>query len=338
MLYDNIAIVGLAHVDAPIELASAAIEDQLSETMTRLNIHQGLLEGLSGIKSRRLWEEGFKPSDAATLAAEKALEESGVDRNDLGILINSSVCRDYIEPSTACIVHGNLNLPSACLNFDMGNACLAFINAMDVVSGMIAQGRIKMGMIVDGESSRNVLDATMKRLKNPELTEAAFRENFATLTLGSGSAAIILGSAEAFPDAPRYRGGVHLAATEHSQLCLGTEESMKTDTKKLLIHGLELAGKTFAKATQTMGWSPSELDELVLHQVSKVHTEQLCAMLGLDVEKALKIYPTHGNVGPASVPIVLSKAVEAGRVQKGSRVGLLGIGSGLNCSMCEVNW
>ena len=80
MLYDNIAIVGLAHVDAPIELASAAIEDQLSETMTRLNIHQGLLEGLSGIKSRRLWEEGFKPSDAATLAAEKALEESGVDR------------------------------------------------------------------------------------------------------------------------------------------------------------------------------------------------------------------------------------------------------------------
>ena len=87
-----------------------------------------------------------------------------------------------------------------------------------------------------------------------------------------------------------------------------------------------------------MGWSPSELDELVLHQVSKVHTEQLCAMLGLDVEKALKIYPTHGNVGPASVPIVLSKAVEAGRVQKGSRVGLLGIGSGLNCSMCEVNW
>ena len=60
---------------------------------------------------------------------------------------------------------------------------------------------------------------------------------------------------------------------------------MKTDTKKLLIHGLELAGKTFAKATQTMGWSPSELDELVLHQVSKVHTEQLCAMLGLDVEK-----------------------------------------------------
>ena len=49
MLYDNIAIVGLAHVDAPIELASAAIEDQLSETMTRLNIHQGLLEGLSGI-------------------------------------------------------------------------------------------------------------------------------------------------------------------------------------------------------------------------------------------------------------------------------------------------
>mgnify|MGYP001273214317 FL=1 len=338
MLYDDIAIVGLAHVDAPIEIASAAIEDQLSETMSRLNIHPGLLEGLSGIRARRLWEEGFKPSDAATLAAKKALEASGIDKSDLGILINSSVCRDYIEPSTACIVHGNLQLDPRCLNFDMGNACLAFINAMDVVSGMIGQGRIKMGMIVDGESSRHVLNATLNRMKDPNLTDAEFRENFATLTLGSGSAAIILGSTRDFPDAPRYRGGAHLAATQHSQLCLGTEEKMKTDTKKLLIHGLELAGQTYAKASEALGWGPNTLDELVLHQVSKVHTDQLCNLLGLDTEKALKIYPTHGNVGPASVPIVLSKAVEAGRVQKGHRVGLLGIGSGLNCSMCEVAW
>lgn len=338
MLYDDIAIVGLAHVDAPIEIASAAIEDQLSETMSRLNIHPGLLEGLSGIRARRLWEEGFKPSDAATLAAQKAIGSSGIDKNDLGVLINSSVCRDYIEPSTACIVHGNLKLDPACLNFDMGNACLAFINAMDVVSGMIGQGRIKMGMIVNGESSRHVLNATLERMKDPSLTDAEFRENFATLTLGSGSAAMILGSARDFPDAPRYRGGVHLAATQHSQLCLGTEEKMKTDTKKLLIHGLELAGQTYAKASEALNWGPNTLDELVLHQVSKVHTDQLCALLGLDIEKAVKIYPTHGNVGPASVPIVLSKAVEAGRVQKGNRVGLLGIGSGLNCSMCEVAW
>ena len=69
-----------------------------------------------------------------------------------------------------------------------------------------------------------------------------------------------------------------------------------------------------------------------------MHTDQLCATLGIDSERCYKIYPEWGNVGPAGVPLTLSMAVEAGQIKKGDRVALLGIGSGLNCSMSELIW
>ena len=60
--------------------------------------------------------------------------------------------------------------------------------------------------------------------------------------------------------------------------------------------------------------------------------------LAIDPRKVLTVFPEFGNVGPASVPIALSKLKEMGRLEKGKRVALLGIGSGLNCSMAEVVW
>ena len=137
MHFKNVVIQSLAAVEAPIRLTSAEIEKRLEPTLQRLGIRGNLLEEISGIKARRIWEEGTQPSDAATLAAEKAIEESGIDRSRIGVIINTSVCRDYLEPSTACIVHGNLGLAPHCLNFDVGNACLAFLNGMDVAARMI---------------------------------------------------------------------------------------------------------------------------------------------------------------------------------------------------------
>src|SRR3546814_5659011 len=77
------------------------------------------------------------------------------------------------------------------------------------------------------------------------------------------------------------------------------------------------------------------MDEFVSHQVSKVHTAAFVKAMGIDSKKVLTIFGEHGNIGPASVPIVLSKLREMGRLKKGDRVALLGIGSGLNCSRSE---
>jgi len=76
----------------------------------------------------------------------------------------------------------------------------------------------------------------------------------------------------------------------------------------------------------------------VIHQVSAAHTDRFVEMLGADPRKIFAIYPRFGNIGPAAIPITLGKARDAGRLRRGARVALMGIGSGLNCSMMEVVW
>lgn len=338
MNFENLSILSVRHVDAPHVITSSEIQNELSETMGRLGLPPNLLEGIAGIHERRFWNEQTQPSDAATMAAEVALEAADLDRNLLGMLINTSVCRDYIEPSVACLVHGNLKLPDTCMNFDVGNACLAFFNGIEIIGNMIERGQIDYGMVVDGESSRFLIESTIERLKRPDVDQETFREEFASLTTGSGAVAMILARSDLAPDGHRFRGTYSLAATEHNRLCLGQVDRGVTDTKGLLVAGVQLSKETWAGAQEHLGFNENDVDEYCLHQVSQRHAEQLAANLEIDLEKALLIVDRFGNIGPASVPIVMSKAVDLGRIQSGDRVVLAGIGSGLNCTVGEVIW
>lgn len=338
MIYKHVAIASVAHVEAPIRLTSTEIMARLQPTLDRLGIRDNLLEEVAGIHERRVWDGPVMPSDAATMAAQKALAESGIPHENIGILINTSVCRDYMEPSTASIIHGNLGLSDTCQNFDVGNACLAFLNGMDIAARMIERGDIEYALIVDGETSNEITERTIQRLLQPDVTAEQFRNEFASLTLGSGSAAMVMARAELYPNGHRFIGSVTRAATNFSHLCRGNFDRMVTDTRTLLVEGLKLAAKTFQAARAALGWAVDEIDEFAIHQISKVHTSAICDLLGIDPKKVLFLFPEFGNIGPASVPIALSKLKQAGRLQKGKRIALLGIGSGLNCSMAEVVW
>jgi acyl-CoA:acyl-CoA alkyltransferase len=330
--------VGLSYVDAPERVRSSEIERRLAPASERLGQRLDLLTLLTGIVERRFWPEGTAPSEVAAQAGELALAEAAIDRSRVGVLVSTSVCKDYLEPSVASIVHGQLGLSPRCLNFDVGNACLAFLNGMQIVGNMIERGQIDYGLIVDGEGSRYAVEQTVGRMLSPGCDAQQFRDNFATLTLGSGAAAMVLARRDLHPYAPRVVGDVSLAATQHNHLCRGQADKMVTDAAGLLVAGLEVARRTFAQAQEELGWKTGSLDELVLHQVSAVHTTKFAEMLEADPSKIFAIYPDFGNVGPASIPIVLGKLRDAGRLRPGSRVGLMGIGSGLNCSMMELLW
>jgi 3-oxoacyl-[acyl-carrier-protein] synthase-3 len=338
MRFGTVSIFGIAHVDAPNRVPSEEIEERLAPTLRRLGMRSDLIRDLSGIMERRVWDDGVQPSDAAAQAGELAIANAGIDKDRLGILVNTSVCRDYIEPSTACIVHSKIGLPETCMNFDLGNACLAFINGMDMVGNMIEQRQIDYGIVVNGESSKFSTEKTIEKLLDPEVDEETFRSNFATLTLGSGSAAMVLGRSDLGDGGHPFLGGVNLAATEHNRLCYGQVEGMVTHGHELLTAGLGLAARTWKKAVDELGWRIEEFDHCVLHQVSKIHTEQFCDIVGLDIDSVYRLYPHFANIGPAGVPIVLSKLDDEGRLNRGDRVALMGIGSGLNCTMAELRW
>jgi acyl-CoA:acyl-CoA alkyltransferase len=339
MLYQHVSIDTVAHVEGPVRLTSAEMIRWLEPAVRRLGIPAGvLLEEVAGIRARRLWDAGTRVSDAATMAARKALAASTVPADRIGVLINTSVCRDYLEPSTASVVHGALGLPGGCANFDVGNACLAFLTGMELAGRMIEHGDVEYALIVDGEASNEITERTVERLNSADATAEQFRREFASLTLGSGAAAMVLGRSALLPYGHRFRGAVSLAATAYSHLCRGTMDRMVTDGGALLDEGLKLAATTYRMADEAFGWVGGEIGEFAVHQVSKVHTDALVEALGIDPAKVLALYPEYGNIGPASVPVALSKLDELGRLRPGTRVGLMGIGSGLNCSMAEVVW
>ncbi len=338
MRFDNVQILSVSHIDAPHPEGSDEIETMLEATMKRLGVPPGMLERFSGIKSRRQFDEAMPPSQAATTAGEKAIEAADIDKDRIGVVVNTSVCRDFVEPSTASVVHRNLGLSPTCLNFDISNACLAFINGMEMVSNMIEQKQIDYGIVVNAENTKHAVQSTIDRLSRPDASWESFRDAFATLTLGSGAVAMVLARAQGIAGEHRFIGGVNLAATQHCRLCYASVDSMVTNAKKLLNHGMELAFKTWSKAREALAWTPDNIDHFIIHQVGKAHTERFARTLGIDLAKIFRLYPNHGNIGPAGVPIVLSKLVEEGRLESGDRIALMGIGSGINCTMSEIVW
>lgn len=338
MLFSNVSIVSIAHVDAPHRVSSRELEGQFLPALQRLGVAPGLLETLTGVQARRFWDLDTPPSHGAAHAGRLALDRAGLPHNAVGLLINTSVCRDFIEPSTASIVHARLGLPPECANFDVSNACLGFLSAMEIASTWIEKGAIQYALLVDGENARYVVDQTVRRFLTPAFDRDLFRKHLATLTLGSGAAAMVLGPASRHPDAPRYRGAVQLADTSQNHLCRGQVDGMETDTGGLMNAGIALAQRTAAHAAHVFGWGERRDDEVIMHQVSRPHTDRIISTLELDPARVHILYPEYGNVGPASIPILLSRAMEQGALLPGARARLLGIGSGLNCAMGEIHF
>ncbi|RKS80313.1 3-oxoacyl-[acyl-carrier-protein] synthase-3 [Motilibacter peucedani] len=331
----NTALVAVAALEGPVVVTSDEIDARLAESMTRLKLRPGTLRALTGISERRWWPEEVSFAEAAAMAGAKAISEAGIDASEVGLLINSSVSRDHLEPSTASAVHHMLGLPPSALNFDITNACLGFVNAMQIAGTMIDSGAVKYAVVVNAEGARATHEATIARLSRPETTREDFLQEFATLTLGSGSAAAVLGRADEHPGAHRILGGISRASTQHHELCIGDLTQMRTDHRALLDAGVALAKDVWQDARDS-GWDWSDMDCYVMHQVSAVHISSVVDALGIDAAKAPTTFPRLGNVGPASLPITL--AAEADKLAAGDRVLCMGIGSGLNASVMEIVW
>ncbi|RAF56563.1 3-oxoacyl-ACP synthase III, partial [Burkholderia multivorans] len=140
-------------------------------------------------------------------------------------------------------------------------------------------------------------------------TREEYLNEFASLTLGSGASAAVLGPADRHPEGHRILGGITRAATQHHELCVGDHNGMFTDTKGLLAGGMELVVAAWEEAHEN-GWDWRNMDRYVMHQVSDVHTNSITRAAGLDPERIPVTYPELGNVGPASLPITLSREVE----------------------------
>ncbi len=341
MRFENVCIESLA-VALPHEIwTSAQIEERLRPLYERLKLPEGRLELMTGIRERRMWPEGTRPSDASAAAGKAVLAKSALSAEQIELFVHAAVSRDMLEPATASFAHRKIGLPASAQIFDVSNACLGFLNSLTLAASMIESGQIKCALVASGENGRPLVDQTLRTLVERPLSRNEIKPYFANLTIGSGAvAAVVCHRSLVKGRAHRLLGGVARAATQHSELCQGDTYgaeslAMQTDSEQLLIAGVSLAKETWREFTAEHG---EDFDRFVCHQVGSVHRRKLYETLGLDLARDFSTFETLGNTGSVALPSTLALAIESGAVAEGQRVGLLGIGSGLNCLMLALEW
>ncbi|MGR0482266.1 MAG: 3-oxoacyl-ACP synthase III [Candidatus Electronema sp. V4] len=344
MKYSRVCLHSFGYELPPNVVTSADLEQQLAPVYERLKLPEGRLELMSGIRIRRFWDAGTKPSEGAALAARKALTGSGLSADEVDFLVFTSVSRDMLEPATASFVHRSLGLPEHCQIFDISNACVGFLNGMVVLANMIELGQVRCGLVVASETAEELIRSTVQQLLSDEtLTRKTIKPAFASLTIGSGAVALVMTDRKTHDSGHRLLGGACRANTKHNDLCQGGQNSeqetlMSTDSELLLEKGIETAKMCWQGFLEATGWDKDSIRRFFCHQVGQAHARQLFAALELAPDRNFETLDVLGNVGSVSAPITMAMGIEKGRLKQGQRGALLGIGSGINSVMLGIEW
>jgi 3-oxoacyl-[acyl-carrier-protein] synthase-3 len=291
---------------------------------------------MTGINYRHLYPADSPTHFGGLVAAQRLLAEFPRLVDKIEFHLSTSVGRDFLEPSVASTVAAALGLGPRVKNLDLGSACLGFVDAMDLAARLIEAQSLEYALITAGENSRPLLENTLPFLLEPDLTVREFFRYFASLTLGSGGAAMLIGPMAQHPTAPRIKAVASLSDTGSNDLCQGDFTRMTTDSARLLTAGVQLAEATFQLGRHSHGWTADYFDAIICHQVSRANTDKLCQTLALPPGRLFETYPDYGNMGPVAVPFSFSLAWEKKLLRPGQKVVLMGIGSGLACSMLEL--
>ena len=346
MLYSKVYIDSLGYELAPNVVTSDDIEKGLQPLYEALHFQKGQLEALTGIRERRFWDTGYPMHEGAIKAGQKALEASFISPEDIGMLIYGGVCRDNLEPATACAVAHGLGLGLKTQIYDVSNACLGVLNGMIQVANAIELAQIKAGLIVSCESARQIIDFTIDRLIETKDMDY-FKQTIATLTGGSGAVAVLMTDASVSDQGHRLLGGVVRNATMYHKLCRWGPDTgipasglhvMQTDSIGILQHGVALGIDTYKAFKKKLSWPDDKPDKVICHQVGATHQRNILESIGIPKEKDFTTFKYLGNIGTVSLPITAAIAAEREFLVKNDLVGFFGIGSGLNCLMLGIKW
>ena len=253
--YQNVCLEDVACTLPEEVVTSDQIERQLEPLYSRLRLPEGRLELMSGIAERRVWPEGM-------LARRKEHRNGREGHRPLGHRPATlrRVGPRIGLPRLSRTGHGLrrppcLGLPRECTIYDVSNACLGLLNGMLQVANMIELGQIRAGVVVGTESSRALMETTIRQLNaDTSLSRKDIKSAIASLTIGSGSAAIVLAHRDLSRTGNRLLGGVASAATEFCHLCRsgrdeaasdGMKPLMATDAETLMLEGVATAKTTF---------------------------------------------------------------------------------------------
>lgn len=333
----KVQIRALASVLPEQQLLSTELEKQINVGSKNVTLPKGIIEILTGVKSRRVVDESINASDLATQAALIALHKAKLSVEDIDCLIFAAASGDIMEPATANIVQENLKLQ--CPVFDIKNACNSFMNGIEVAESLISSDKYKTILIVNGEVPSRAIRKSVNG-------KDQLRRAFAGYTLGDAGAAMILTPSDG------TRGILYSQFKSYGDhwrqsTVLGGGTRFPRDPDKGYFEGetaglkdifIDIGPKQIYETLEKVGWSLGEVDKIVVHQVSLKTFDLLVKEAKLPKDKLVIVLPELGNMVSASIPVALDQVQQAGELHEGDKILLLGLAAGISIGTMAVIW
>lgn len=289
----------------------------------------------TGIRERRVVDEGVASSDLGTEAARAALAAGGWDAADLDLLLVATCTPDMPLPSTACLIQRNLKASRA-IAFDLAAACSGFLYGLSVADLYVRSGTCRKALVVGTEVMSSVIDWT---------------DRSTCILFGDGAGAVLIEpsdddrgilSTHLHSDGDLWDlvcvpgGGSRLPAS--AAMLADRQQFVKmkgNETFKVAVRTLEATAREALEANK-MG--VDDVDLFIPHQANVRIVNAVMERLGLRKDRAFLNIDRYGNTSAASIPLALDEAVRAGRVSPGSRILMVAFGSGLTWASAVVKW
>lgn len=286
----------------------------------------------TGICQRHIAGEGEVTSDLAVAAAKAALENAGIDAQDIDTIILATATPDNTFPSAAVTVQEKLGITHGAA-FDVHAVCSGFVYAMTTADAYLKTGLSKRCLVIGAETFSRILD---------------WEDRTTCVLFGDGAGAVVLEAQEGEGTlADRGILTAHLRSDGRHKDKLyvdGGPSSTKTvgflrmEGKEVFKHAVGMITDVIVDAYAATGITSDDLDWFVPHQANKRIIDASAKKLGIAPEKVVTTVQLHGNTSAGSIPLALDTAVRDGRIKKGDLVMLEAMGGGFTWGSVLLRW
>ena len=279
----------------------------------------------TGIKERRVLEEGKGNADMAFRAAQRALKDAQMQATELDAIIMGTVTPDYPFPSSACVLEDMLGARNV-FSFDVGAACSGFLNALSVADSFIRTGQINNALVVGSDA--------LSRLLN-------WQDRGTCILFGDGAGAVVLGASRNGSGilSTRLRTDGSYVRTLYvpagGSLKPATPETVQRNEHTITMNGKEVFKIAVRSMEEISRQALAEADvpvsqvSLVIpHQANRRIIVALAERLGISMDRVMVNVDKYGNTSAASIPVALDEAKRQGRIKSGDIVLLNAFGAG----------
>lgn len=291
----------------------------------------------TGMVERRIAAPEDSTSDLGTRAAEKAIVDAGISKEDIDLVIVATVTADQTFPSTACKIQAKLGLRTDIPAFDMMAACSGFVYMMQVANHMLRAGDYKNVLIITAEKLSSIVN---------------WEDRSTCVLFGDGAAAFVLTKCN-----EPYVGILgNILGADGSQgdlLTLPAGGSMNPasyETVRNKEHCLTMAGnQVFKIAVRTMSEccvrllekcnvTADQIKWVIPHQANMRIVDAVARQIKVPLEKFCINIEKTGNTSACSIPICMEETYRAGKIQPGDLVLLTAFGGGFTWGATLIRW